>query len=254
MSRKNPRPIPLDMAQMEGVTQEIVDRLTEAAQANANLWPKQHIHDSPSMEVLFRRAIFGTNVKGEPFKAQIIVFATTSYTGGVALNDIIPLSTPDFLIRAFIGHEAFDDGRQIPIIGLGINGYWTWGKLLKYLTKRREEAVAGIHSEIIHEMTHLRDVIKDQEKWKKKKWAHRDHEIRAIMQQIIHQVRQKIKRQPHSMTLFNRYDFAHVLRQLSPKYRKVYADLTPEGTYIILSGVHQALVEDGHSFERGKLK
>jgi hypothetical protein len=173
-------------------------------------------------------------------------------------NLIIPewLAIPSpFIIGAFARTLGFDTtGKMYSMVAIVFSGWKSYADMNRYLNDPeygaiRDAIVETVYSELLHEFTHIRDVI--PKRWEKE-WGARKHEGRAVMQQVVTEVLSSLEENRARLGKFRIFYFDDVVAALSPKYKLAEEQMTQENLDRILVAVYQAMVEKGYGFKRAK--
>ena len=284
---RNPRPIPLDRKRMRQFAGQLAHSLgimikREIRELGGNgqegfemttptfessdfrTYIYEPINDHHRYYTLVERPFIISDVKGEKKAVAVqIIFSTRSTGVGVdgQPNMIIPewFTTPaPYIIGAFAGEACTDESRTdcTPLVGIVFNGWKTYAEMNRYMNDPdyksiRDKIVQGIYSELLHEFTHIRDIIPVGAE-KDKPWGARKHERRAVMQQVVDEVLTVLETQPAKKSMFRMFYFDDVVAKLSPRYAKAEKQMTEENLHHILSAVYQAMIENGYGFKRHK--
>jgi len=210
---------------------------------------------------LFQRPFVIDDVRGNRKTVGVKILFSTETTnhdgqGNVQVLPKYAIVRAPYIIGAFAGKECTDESRTncVPVIGIIFNGWLSYSDMNRYLNNSdykliRDAIVEGIYSELLHEFTHIRDIIAVGAE-KDKPWGERKHERRAVMQQVVDEVLTKLEKQPAKKNMFRTFYFDDVVAKLSPRYAMAEKQMSDENLYAILSAVYQAMVENGYSFKR----
>lgn len=286
---RNPRPIPLDRKKMKQfanslahslgivIKREIRDlggrgkegfggehRTFDSAWTDMIPYIYEPINDHHRYYTMLEKPFIIADVKGKKKAVAVrIIFSTRSTAMGSdgQPNMVIPewFTTPaPYIIGAFAGRACNDDyGKDcVPLVGIIFNGWKSYAEMNRYMNDPdyrsiREKIVDGIYSELLHEFTHIRDIIPTGAE-KDKAWGARKHEGRAVMQQVVDEVLTVLETQPAKRGMFRMFYFDDVVAKISPRYAKAEKQMTDENLHRILSAVYQAMVENDYGFKRHK--
>jgi len=284
---RNPRPIPLDRKKLKQFAGQLTHSLrimikkeirelggngTEGFELRTPTFESsdfrnfiyQPINDHHRYYALVERPFIIADVRGDKKAVAVqLIFSTRSTATGVdgQPNMVLPewFSTPaPYIIGAFAGRACSDESQTdcTPVVGIIFNGWKTYAEMNRYLSDPdyksiRDKITQGIYSELLHEFTHIRDIIPVGAE-KDKAWGARKHEGRAVMQQVVDEVLTVLETQPAKKGMFRMFYFDDVVAKLSPRYAKAEQQMTEENLQRILSAVYQAMVENGYSFKRHK--
>ena len=264
--RQNRRPIPLPKDDLKRMAQGLMHSLRIRLKRDMREGYSGAINPEPDCYPLVQRRMEIVDVRGKKDVIEVLLCFSTNTQGGQAHGDNIsqwqPIGAP-YMIGAGYGRIPSDQGHWADAqVAFYFSGWVSYEAMLRAIEEPelRKLVIDQIYSELLHELTHAKDVMPRGEKRQreqKKAWGARRHEMRAVMQQVVDEVLTNLT--PAKKKMFQRVNFERVVQSLSPKFKrhttgkKNKFTLSDKNKADILSAVHQALVESGMEFKRRRL-
>lgn len=250
-SRLGARPIPVDKPALSALAKQLVQELPKHLKFRAESMDRQLSHARGfSAKWGFPLGYYETkDVEGYPVVVPITV-------GWANVEDWSP--TRQWIAGGGVNsryHGPRGRGYKMALY-VNINASRTPNEILNNLPRVEKEGF----SVLIHEVTHLRDILKNVEQYQKAKETSEGYyndpaEVRAFMQQIAHEVIEHVEREAKDMGVGSwglQLSGRLLERALdaSLTWDRIRRSLTPQNTKLVLKGVERALRDEWPRLEK----